>query len=393
MGTPLESIKAGRLFAVNSIVPQPGFPSHLLTLQVKPQGLPTQSPPIRSLYHPSIPQVQAWTANPRLLCSCTRTPLLLQRMPLCVPLIGPAHTFVASSSTSSTLPPLCLTPICPMNPPTAPLLTLQPPTRCLASSPPTIPTCRPIPWLLYLPPNHPSTPSPSAASPRDWSRPSKSEKNDTATNYSQPTTVTSNWKTSLLSMKKATALLPKATRGILTTQTSRSRSEKGYTALPSGSKWLMKAWCWPTPKSKAPSPIPILSLSMLPPSFHQSPLTPFPSGSTNFPSASQLSFTCSPMLPRNWTIGVLLLTSLTIGSTTTSWPILTRVSSSSRPKRIQSGLPSCSAKGDSKWQGCPSSWHIWSALRQSLCTVRGATMGLKSPSKGVGNVKHKVVLS
>jgi len=179
------------------------------------------------------------------------------------------------------LPPPCPTPICPMNLPVAPLLTLQPPTRCLASLPQMTPACRPIPWLLYLPPNHPSTPSPSAVSPKDWSRPSRSEKNDMATNCSQPTTVTSNWKTSLLSMRKATAPLPKATRAILTTQTSRSLLEKDYTVLPSGSSWPMKAWCWLTPKSKVPSPIPILSLSMLPLSFCQSPLTPFPNGSTS----------------------------------------------------------------------------------------------------------------
>jgi len=225
---------------------------------------------------------------------------------------------VALSSTSFT--PLCPTPICPMNPPVAPLLTLQPPTRCLASLPPTTPTCHPIPWLLYLPPSCPSTPSPSAASPRDWSRPSRSKKSNTATNYSQPTTVTSDWKTSSLSMKKATALPLKATRGTLTTQTSRSLSGRGSTALPSGSKWLMKAWCWPTLKSKALSPIPILSLSMLPPSFRQSPLTPFPSGSTSSSSASCPSFTCSSMLPRSWTIGALLPTSLATKSTMINWP-------------------------------------------------------------------------
>jgi len=54
-GTPLESIKAGWLFAVNSIISQPGFPTHLLAPQVESQGLPMQSPPTRSLHHPSIP--------------------------------------------------------------------------------------------------------------------------------------------------------------------------------------------------------------------------------------------------------------------------------------------------------------------------------------------------
>jgi len=57
-GTPLESIKAGQLFNVNSIILQPGSPSHLLTPQVEPQGLPTQSPLTCSLHYPLVPQVQ-----------------------------------------------------------------------------------------------------------------------------------------------------------------------------------------------------------------------------------------------------------------------------------------------------------------------------------------------
>jgi len=70
-GTPLESIKAGRLFAVNSIVSQPGSPSHHLSPQVKSQRLSMQSSPTRSLYHSLVPQVQTWTIDPRLSCSCT----------------------------------------------------------------------------------------------------------------------------------------------------------------------------------------------------------------------------------------------------------------------------------------------------------------------------------
>jgi len=54
-GTPLEGIKAGRLFVVNSIIPQPGSPSHLLAPQVESQGFPMQSPSTTSLYQPSIP--------------------------------------------------------------------------------------------------------------------------------------------------------------------------------------------------------------------------------------------------------------------------------------------------------------------------------------------------
>ena len=54
-GTLLESIKAGRLFIVDPIIFQPGSPSHLLTSQVKPQGLPMQSPPTPSLHYSSIP--------------------------------------------------------------------------------------------------------------------------------------------------------------------------------------------------------------------------------------------------------------------------------------------------------------------------------------------------
>jgi len=70
-GTLLESIKAGQLFAVNPIILQPGSSSHLLTPQVEPQGLPTQSSSTRSLHYPLIPQVQTWTADPRLLHSHT----------------------------------------------------------------------------------------------------------------------------------------------------------------------------------------------------------------------------------------------------------------------------------------------------------------------------------
>jgi len=98
-GTPLKHIKAGWLFIVEPIIPQPGFPSHLLSPQVKPQGFPAQSPPTLSLHHPLVSQVQTWTADPRLLHSCTRTPLLLQGMSLHVPLIGPACMSAALFST------------------------------------------------------------------------------------------------------------------------------------------------------------------------------------------------------------------------------------------------------------------------------------------------------
>ena len=302
-GTPLKGIKAGRLFAANSITLQSGFSSHLLTSQVKPSGFPMQSPLASSLYHPSIPQVQAQATSPHLSCSHTQTHLLLQGTPLHVPSIGPVRMSAASSSTSST--PTCPMLTCPLNPPTAPLLTLQPPTTCPAPSPPTTPICHPIPWPLYSPLNHPSMPLPSAASPRDWSKLSKSKKSDMGINCSQPKTITSDWKTSLLTMKKATAPLPTATSATSTIQTSKSPSAKACTAPPNGSKWPMKVWCWPIPKSKVLNPTPILSLSMLPPSFRQSPLTPFPNGSISSSSASQPSSTCSLTLPKSWTIGAL----------------------------------------------------------------------------------------
>jgi len=194
-------------------------------------------------------------------------------------------------------------------------------------------------------------------------------------------------------MNRAMAALPKATNAMSTTQTSRSLSEKDYTTLPSGSKWRMKAWYWHTPKSKAPSLTPILSLSTLSPSFRQSLLTPYPNGSTSSSLANRPSSTCLSMLPRNWTIGALLPISLATRSTTTRWLISTPALNSSRPKWTRCGLLSCSVKGNLKPLGCPSSWHTWSALRWSLCTMQGVMMGLKLPSEGVGSVKHKVVLS
>jgi len=80
-------------------------------------------------------------------------------------------------------------------------------------------------------------------------------------------------------------------------------------------------------------------------------------------------------------------------STTTRWLTSTCISSSSRPKQTQCDLLGCSAKGGSKQLGCPSSWCTWSALCRSSYAARGAMTGLRSPSKGVGSVKHKVVLS
>ena len=76
-----------------------------------------------------------------------------------------------------------------------------------------------------------------------------------------------------------------------------------------------------------------------------------------------------------------------------NWPTSMRASSSSKLKWTQYILPSCFAKDDSKPLGCPSSWRTWNAWHQSLCAMRGAMTGPKSLSKGVGSVKHKVVLS
>jgi len=64
--TLLKSIKAGQLFTTKSIISQTGSLSHLLPSEVRPQKFPMQSPPIQALYHPSIPQVQTWTAGPHL---------------------------------------------------------------------------------------------------------------------------------------------------------------------------------------------------------------------------------------------------------------------------------------------------------------------------------------
>jgi len=146
-------------------------------------------------------------------------------------------------------------------------------------------------------------------------------------------------------------------------------------------------------KEQGPESDPYLVPIYAAPVFLSEPIDPIPSGSTSSSSASQPSSIPLSMPPRSWMIGALPPISLAIGSTTMSWPISTHVSSSSKLKQTQYVLPSCSAKDDLKRPGHPSSWRTWSALHRSLCTVRGAVMGLKLPSVGVGSIKHEVVLS
>jgi len=356
-GTPLESIKTGRLSLQNPIFLHPGYRPR--TNQLGRKFLDTTSystlsavlsiptSPL-SIHHPQVPCLSPWTTYPYHACPCSRTSTLLPRTLLHLP---PLTTSTIPSSISATTPPLP----CPTIPST-----------CQPHPLGVIPTCpRPatplVEWKTYSPLTLISTLLPSERSQLVWSRLSRTVKRSTSLlslplrtrsrGLSRPSKDTPRPMNRLLMGTYATPCTP----------TSRSHWAKEPMLRPTGSLQPMTGTFKHMDKNKDLWTHPTPFLSMPKPSTHLSPLTPFPPGSTNSLLAPLPFMLTSPKQPTDLMTGASLRISRATTNWTTTCPVSTQNSNGLKLKPGWLGSRRPFVKGDWSWLAPPSSWHTWSA--------------------------------
>ena len=384
-GTPLESIKTGRLSLQNPISLHPGYRPRTIRLGRKFLDTPSRSTlsnlpsfPASSfpIYHPQVSHLPSWTTHPSYSHPCSRTSILLPRTPLYLSLITANTT---PSSTSGT------TPLLPC--PTTPSMHQLNPQGAVPIHPhPATPL---VEWKTYSPPTSISTLPLSERSQLVWSRPSRTGRKSIAL-LCLPLKARSKGLSQLLrDTPKLTNGLPTGTSATLCTPTSRSHWAKERTLKPTGSPRPMTGMSKHMGKNKGHWTPPTPFLSTPRPSTHPNPSTPFPPGFTNSWLVPPPFTLTSPKQPTDLMTGASLRILRATANWTTTCPVSTRSSNGSKLKLGQLGLRRPSVKVDWSWLVPPSSWCTWSVWRRHSFG-RGMNNSLLG---GDGRSLHAVMLA
>jgi len=269
-GTPLESIKTGRLSLQNPIPLHPGYRPR--TTRLGRKFLDTTSHSVSSallsvaalhlpIHHLQIPSLPSWTMHPPHSRLRSQTSTLLPRIPLSLSQL--TENIIPLSISATALPPLCLT-----------TPSMHPPNPLEAAPTHPCPATPLVEWKTYSPATPISTLSPSEKSQPVWSRLSRIAKKSIASPCLLSRTRSRGLSQPLKGMPKHTNGLQMGMSAIPCIPTSRSRWARECTPKPIGLPQLMTDTSKHMDKNKGLWTCPIQSPSTPRPSTHLSPSTP-----------------------------------------------------------------------------------------------------------------------
>jgi len=381
-GTPLESIKAGRLSLQTPISLHPGYRPRTSqlgrnfldttpnpTLPTLPSFLTSFTP----IHHSQVHRLPPWTTHPPHSCPRSQTSILLPQTPLHLsPLM--TSTILLSTSATTLLPPCQTTPSTP--PPNPPGAVPTHPRHAISL----------VEWRTYSPPTPISTLSPSKRLQLVWSRPSRIGRKSTVLPSSPSKTRSRGLSLPSRGTPRPTNELRMGTSATPCIPTSRSHWVKERMPRPTGSPQLMTDTSRRTDKNKDPWTHPIHSPSMPELSIHPSPLTPFPPGSTSSLLVPLLFMLTSPRRPTNLMTGASLRISHTTANWTTTCPVSTQNSSDSKLKQGPLELRKPSVKVNWSWLAPPKQLAHMECLATLLVRQRNEQLatrgGWKKSARG-----------